>query len=204
MQKTDIWFDLFYCSACNSRRRAALFSPPPFSPVLIYRGSDDGFSISSCRCFLPSPPPWSFRRRKPRKGFRRDEKLHVIKIGSRWRVLSCEMPLNAGFIAAGERTMPPQVGRCAVFRNLYREGAQRVFTAAFRARGTDRLSGTHLGDVHYLRRITLSRSNTRGFDLLGWSLTRERPRKCTLIYDVWYSHVRERNFSFRERRRCYT
>lgn len=53
------------------------------------------------------------------------------------------------------------VGWENVFRT-YGEGAQRVFTAAFRARGrAAQRRHIYIGDVHYLRRITLSRPNTR-------------------------------------------
>lgn len=75
------------------------------------------------------------------------------------------MPLNTGFIlqwrmgdATGKRSI--FVGWGNVFRT-YGEEAQRVFTAAFRTRArAAQRRRVYVGDVHYLRRITLSRSNT--------------------------------------------
>jgi len=74
------------------------------------------------------------------------------------------MPLNTSFIVADGWCHCKTVdimGWGNVFRT-YGEGAQRVFTAAFRAQGraAHRLR-IYIGDVHYLRRITLSRPNTR-------------------------------------------
>lgn len=64
--------------------------------------------------------------------------------------------------ATAGRSIPWVSRGGSVFRT-YGEGAQRVFTAAFRARGAEQAQRRRIsiGDVHYLRRITLSRPNTR-------------------------------------------
>lgn len=102
----------------------------------------------------------------------------IARKSSRWRVLSCEMLLNAGFIVADGRChcKPVDTGVRGLgdVCQTYSERAQRVFTAAFRALGAEAAQkAPYLGDVHYLRRITLSRPNTR-VRSSRWSLMRGR------------------------------